>query len=91
VPATADHIDVAFRFDRAAGRKLKRIAQHLRTLSSEQLAGQNIDISFFDKAAESAEQGEPLIVRCSDPIEATLMRQALTNLGITDSGLDSLG
>lgn len=89
MPAT-EPINAAFRFDRAAGRKLRAIAQHLRTLSSEQIAQGNIDISLFDKAAESAEQGEPLIVRCTDPVEVTLMAKAFTDLGLSHSPIDEL-
>lgn len=64
---------------------LRGIADDLRRKA---IAG--VDISLFDKAAESAEQGEPLIVRCSSREEVEQMAHGFVIWGVRRPAIDEL-
>lgn len=78
-------LTLGLRFSRTAGRRLNDLADQLR---STRPAG--IDVSLFDKAAESAEQDEPLVVRCSSRDEVEQMAQLFSDLGIERPAIDEL-
>lgn len=81
---------LGLRFTTRDAGPLRDLADGLRNLSPEQRGGRDIDISLFDKAAESAERDEPLEVVCTDPEEVKQMAQAFPALGIAEPAIDEL-
>lgn len=76
---------MGLRFDNSEAKQLQSIADQLR-----QERRPDIDISLFDKAAQSATQSEPLIVLCSHPQEAERMAQGFTRWGLQRPAIDPL-
>jgi len=82
-----DSIRMGLRFAKSQARTLRNIAEHLRTLDP---ATNVVDISLFDKAADSAAEGEPLIVMCSDPDEVREMAAVFVRLGVKEPDVEDL-
>lgn len=81
----AEQIKVGLRFGAAEAPLLRNIADQLR---SERRGFE--DISLFEKAAESAEQDEPLIVVCASKLEAERIAHGFTRWGIERPAIDEL-
>lgn len=71
---------MGLRFKRGDARVLRNLVGRLRSLGPKAAD----HISLFDKAIESIEDGEPLVVRCSDPSEAYAMAAQFTAYGIAE-------
>jgi hypothetical protein len=84
-PPAVEKIKVGLRFGAAEAPLLRNIADQLRAERRP-----FTDISLFDKAAESAEQDEPLIVVCSSPLEAERIAHGFTRWGIERPAIDEL-
>ncbi|HEY0644835.1 MAG TPA: hypothetical protein VGD39_15515, partial [Nocardioides sp.] len=71
----------------------RRDAQRLRDLAARIRAGEipNHHASLFDSAARSAASGEPLIVRCTDPVEALQMAEGFVPYGVERPAVEALG
>lgn len=82
---TTDTLVVGLRFPKSQARVLRNIATDLRSLQPE-----GVDISLFDKAAESAAAGEPLIVRCTEPQEAELIAHGFVMWGVQRPAIDAM-
>jgi hypothetical protein len=78
-------LSLGLRFSRSQARVLRNLASDLRARRPP-----GIDISLFDKAAESAADDEPLVVLCDDPAEVELMAQLFADLGIKRPTIDGL-
>lgn len=76
---------LGLRFDHRDTAPLRSIAEQMK---SERRAEQ--DIGLFEKAAESAEQNEPLIVECSSKREIERMAQGFTYWGVARPAIDEL-
>jgi hypothetical protein len=68
---------VGLRFHPTDARRLREIAQRIR---AGELGKQHVGL--FDKAADAAQTGEPLIVQCTDPVEAIVMADAFPSWGV---------
>lgn len=80
---TEHHLGLRFR--RSQARTLAAIAARL-----EQVPNAHDQITLFNQAAESAKTGEPLVVVCSDPVEAVVMADAFTMWGAARPTVESL-
>lgn len=78
-------IKVGLRFTRTDGRRLREIADRLMAERPE-----GVDISIFDKAADSAERDEPLQVLASNREEVELMAHGFTFYGVQRPAIDAL-
>lgn len=79
MPATADHITVALRFDRADAPKLQAIAE---------ITGE--DRGAFARAAESAAAGDPLILKATTRQEIEHLADRIQTYGIQRPAIDHL-
>lgn len=80
-----EYIKVGLRFDRSEIPLLRDIAEQLK---AERRGVE--DVSLFEKAADSAEMNEPLIVLCSNKQEAERMAHGFTRWGIERPAIDEL-
>jgi hypothetical protein len=71
------YIRVDLRFRRSQAPRLRDIAAQVRSVRPR-----GVDVSLYDKAAESADDGVPLTVLCSRSEEAEAMADAFARLGI---------
>jgi hypothetical protein len=76
---------IGLRFARSQRRTLASLIERLRSTAPE-----DFDVGLFEKALESAEQGEPLIVLCSDPREVEAMADGFVRWGIKRPALEAL-
>jgi hypothetical protein len=83
-PPAAEH-RIGLRFDRSETRALNKLADRAR---QRDIAGMHAAI--FDQAAQAASTGEPLIVVCSNPIEAALIAHGYTRFGIRAPVIEGL-
>jgi len=77
---------VGLRFSRSQARILRNLVAQLR---ADPPRG-DFDISLFDKAAEAAENGEPLHVLCSDRDEAERMAAGFVLWGVKRPSMELL-
>ena len=82
-PTTTEH-RIGLRFQRNQARPLQDLADRL---SQHELPG---EASVFHKAALAAESGEPLIVVCTDPMEAVAMAKGYALYGIVEPVIEQL-
>jgi hypothetical protein len=80
-----DTLMLGLRFPRSQARLLHNIATDLRAMRPI-----GVDISLFDKAAESATEGEPLVVRCTTRDEVERMAHGFTLWGVQRPAIDEL-
>lgn len=80
-----EHQLVGLRFTRADARVLRNIVTNLRSLQPV-----GIDISLYEKAADSAAEGEPLVVAFTDRSEIDQMVAAFAQLGVGRPAIDEL-
>lgn len=76
-------IKVNLWFRRSQLRKLRRLADWCRAMRPK-----GVDVSLYDKAADSARDGDPLTVICSKPAEAELIADGFVRLGIARPRVD---
>ena len=82
-PTTTEH-RIGLRFNRNQARALHDLADRL---IQHELPG---EASVFVKAALAAESGEPLIVVCTDPMEAVAMAKGYALYGIVEPVIEAL-
>lgn len=71
--------------DNRIGLRFPRSAQRVLRNLSEQLRGRpDVDVSLFDKAADSVRDGVPLEVRFSDRSEVEQMVASFRSLGVAE-------
>jgi hypothetical protein len=78
-------LTLGLRFSRSQARILDNIAEDLRSRRPD-----GIDISLFDKAAESARDGEPLVVLCDHREEIEKMARGFELWGIKRPVIEEL-
>jgi hypothetical protein len=76
---------LGLRFPRSQVRRLREIVEQLRSDRPD-----GIDIGLFEKAADSAIEGEPLQVRCSSRAEIELIADGFTRWGVRRPEIDEL-
>lgn len=76
---------LGLRFSKSQARVLRNLADQLRSTRAP-----GVDISLFDKAAESAARCEPLEVWCQDPSEVLMMAELFVRLGVKRPAIDDL-
>lgn len=76
---------LGLRFPRSQIRILRNIVEQLRVERPE-----GVDISLFEKAHDSAVEGEPLQVRCSTRDEIEAMAHGFTLWGLRRPEIDEL-
>lgn len=81
---TATH-RIGLRFRRSQARTLRNIADRVRASELP-----NHHAALFDKAADAARTGEPLIVVCVDPLEAVALADGFTQYGVVRPVVDEL-
>ena len=79
----AEQLTYGLRFNRAQARTLRNIGDEA------QRHGQG-DVGLYFKAAESAEIGEPLVVKCSSRDEVERMAALFATLGIKRPAIEDL-
>lgn len=79
-------MNIGLRFDRSQAPKLRDLSVRVR--AADLRAGQRVEL--YDKAADAAEKGEPLIVACTKPEEALRMAAIFTVLGIETPAIEAL-
>jgi hypothetical protein len=72
-----DEIQVGLRFERKDARRLREHAAHLRTLEAP-----GEFLSLFEKAADAAEHGEPMILVASSRLEIEQTAIGFTQFGV---------
>lgn len=72
---------VGLRFPRSAARVLRNVAAEYRG---------KLDVGLYEKAAESAERGDPLVVRFTRREEIDRMVDAFAVLGVPRPAVDEL-
>lgn len=77
-------IRLGLRFSKSQARVLRNLATWCRA------NGVPGDIALYDRAAESAEDGEPLVVHCNDPAEVEQMQAAFVTLGVKRPVIEQL-
>lgn len=85
MPATADTHRLGLRFPTSDAPLLRDIAARLKEDRRP-----HEDISLFDKAADSAERAEPLIIVCNQPQDAVRIAHGFTRWGIQRPAIDEL-
>lgn len=80
-------ITMGLRFRRGQARVIRNLADRLKPQGPKATA----HVELFEKAAESAEEGVPLIVRCSHPAEATEMADLFTLYGLGRPAVEHFG
>lgn len=78
-------IRVGLRFSRADALLLDTLAARVRAAD---LKGHHL--ATFTSAADAARTGEPLIVQCSDPIEAHVIAEGYARLGVRKPFVEEL-
>jgi hypothetical protein len=73
----------ALRFRRSAARTLRNLSERMR-------GEPGIDTSLYDKAADSAEQGEPLVIRATSRAEVEELASAFPLVGVARPEIDEL-
>lgn len=76
---------IGVRFKRTDAPQLRALAQRVRL---KELPGQHANL--FDSAADAAESGQPLLVRCSSPEDGLLIVQGFITYGVAPLGIDYL-
>ncbi len=76
---------MGLRFRKSQARVLRHLVDQLKATN---LPG--VDISLYEKAAEAARDGEPLLVHCDSREEVELMAAAFTRLGVARPEIDEL-
>lgn len=77
-------IVIGLRFERSQGRRLRLLADRIRTGDLEG------DITTFEQAALAAETGEPLQVHCNEPREAHLVAAGYVLHGVKRPAIEQL-
>lgn len=83
MPATHDRLRLGLRFPRSASRVL-------RNLGDECARHGTGDPGLFYKAADSAKDGEPLVVQCSEVSEVHEMAALFATLGVGRPAVEDL-
>jgi len=76
---------MGLRFRKSQARMLRNLTDQLK---ERDLPG--VDISLFEKAAQAAAAGEPLLVHCESREEVELMAAAFAQLGVARPQIDEL-
>jgi hypothetical protein len=79
-------IRLGLRFKKSDGPVLRYLADRVRNGE----LGPHTSIDVFDNAAEAAEMGQPLEVRCDDPLEVAEMAALYTRLGTSQPVIEDL-
>lgn len=77
-------LKLGLRFAKSQARVLRSIREQAE---AKDVPG---DLSLYEKAAESAEQGEPLVIHCTDPAEVEHMAAMLVALGVKRPAIEEL-
>lgn len=77
-------IRLGLRFSRSQARVLRNLAEWCKA------NGVPGDVTLYERAAESAEDGEPLVVHCNDPSEVEQMQAAFVTIGIKRPTIEQL-
>jgi len=75
---------MGLRFRKSQARVLRELANRAK---ARELPGA---VSLFEKAAEAAASGEPLIVACSTPEEAVAMAAGFSQYGVVTPTIEQL-
>jgi hypothetical protein len=86
VPVNTETLTIGLRFPRSQIRMLRNLIISVRTLRPK-----GVDVGLYEKALESAEAGEPLVVLCSNRGEAEMMADGFVRLGLRRPEVDVLG
>lgn len=81
---TVEHT-LGLRFNGKEAAKLSAIADQLRS------AGKSEECGLFERAADAARTGEPLIIVCHDALEAAVMAAGFVHWGIEPPAIEALG
>lgn len=81
----ARQMQIGLRFRRGQARVLRAVAQRL---ASNGIKGEHIEL--FDKAADAAESGEPLVVYCTSRDEVVMMADGFTQFGLARPVIEEL-
>lgn len=82
-------LQIGLRFRKGQAKVIEAIAQELRSTPAAVNATEAIGL--FDKAAEAARSGEPLIVKCRRPEEAQQMADDFVLYGLARPAVEDLG
>mgnify|MGYP001124674553 CR=1 FL=1 len=74
------HLRVGFRFERRDAARLQAIADRIER---GELAGKGLSRAVFALAADAARTGEPLVVNCTDLLDAQLIASGYSMWGVT--------
>lgn len=83
MPEPSERLTLGLRFSRSSARVLRNIA-------AEAARHRTGDPGLFYKAAESAEDGEPLVVLCSSAAEVHEMASLFATLGVKRPAIEEL-
>lgn len=76
---------IGLRFRRRQAPALRILAHRVR---SAEIPNQHAGL--FQGAADAAEKGEPLVIRCTQPVEAVLIAQGFANFGLRPPTIEDL-
>jgi hypothetical protein len=84
VHATTEH-RIGLRFPRSQARTLRHLADRAKHMELGPDA-----VELFTQAAKAARNSEPLIIVCTNPLEAVLTADGFTKYGVTRPAIDEL-
>jgi hypothetical protein len=80
---TAPALVMGLRFRKSQRQTLRNVADYLHATKPP-----GVDISLFEKAAESAEEEEPLLVHCDSRAEVEAMAAWFVRIGVAEPSIE---
>lgn len=81
---------IGLRFRKSQARILRNVVHRIRSGDMASRTEREQAVNLFEQAAKAASTGEPLIVVCSDPVEAIAIADGFTRWGVVRPAVEEL-